>query len=247
LELRPLRTAWREFPDIVIHADEPAVRKHHLYAVAKAGDVPSARSLVQETVTRKSIERVRKLVGGRRPVLAPVHAVETRGVNSIPLALAERLSRELGLSIHTAVVQINTVGHTGADGYTRLAFPALFDGFAPRGDVLLLDDFIGQDGTLANLRGLLESQGATVIGGTTLTGKAFSAKLRLEAETLAGLRGKHGDALEGWWIDSFSYGFERLTESEARYLTRADDAHSISARIVEARRKRGASLPPKRL
>jgi hypothetical protein len=109
--------------------------------------------------------------------------------------------------------------------------------------VLLVDDLIGQDGTLANLRGFVESRGATVIGGTTLTGKAFSAKLKLKAETLAALQGKHGDALERWWIDSFGYGFERLTESEARYLTRADDAHTISTRITEARRKRGASLP----
>jgi hypothetical protein len=82
----------------------------------KRGDVPSARGLIQDTVTSESVERVRKLIGGRRPVLASVHAVETHGINSIPVALAERLSRELGLSVDTAVVQINTVGHTGADG-----------------------------------------------------------------------------------------------------------------------------------
>ena len=96
---------------------------------------------------------------------------------------------------------------------------------------------IGQGGTLANLRGFVESRGAKVIGATALTGKGYSAKLSLSEETLRGLKGKHGTELEQWWVAAFGYGFERLTESEARYLTRADDAHSISARIVAATRK----------
>src|SRR5262249_43325966 len=66
--------------------------------------------------------------------------------------------------------------------------------------------------------------------------QGYSAKLTLSEETLRGLKGKHGTELEQWWVAAFGYGFERLTESEARYLTRADDAHSISARIVAAAR-----------
>jgi hypoxanthine-guanine phosphoribosyltransferase len=104
-------------------------------------------------------------------------------------------------------------------------------------EYFLVDDFIGQGGTLANLRGFVESQGAKVIGATALTGKGYSAKLNLSEETLRGLKGKQGIELEQWWIATFGYGFERLTESEARYLTRADDAHSISARVVAAARK----------
>ena len=80
-------------------------------------------------------------------------------------------------------------------------------------------------------------RGAKVLGATALTGKGDSAKLSLSEETLRGLKGKHGTELEQWWVAAFGYGFERLTESEARYLTRADDAHSISARIVAAARK----------
>src|SRR5207249_11182772 len=98
------------------------------------------------------------------------------------------------------------------------------------------DDFIGQGGTLANLRGFLESHGAMVIGATTLTGKAYSAKLKLTEETLRNLRGKYGRELEEWWLATFGYGFERLTESEARYLIRADDAYTITTRIAAAGR-----------
>jgi hypothetical protein len=45
---------------------------------------------------------------------------------------------------------------------------------------------------LANLKGFADSKGGRITGATTLTGKAYSAKLRLEEETLQNLRGKHG-------------------------------------------------------
>ncbi len=93
---------------------------------------------------------------------------------------------------------------------------------------------MGQGGTLANLKGYLESCGAKVIGATVLTGKAYSAKLQLTSETLQLLCEKHGQELENWWLTSFGYSFECLTESEARYLTRADDADAIRARIIAA-------------
>jgi hypothetical protein len=145
------------------------------------------------------------------------------------------LSRVLDLPVAGGIIQINRVSHTGADGYRRLASPALFDGPVQTGaEYFLVDDFIGQGGTVANLKGFVESRGGRVVGATALTGKAYSAKLRLEEETLRLLRAKHGTDLEKWWASTFGYSFERLTESEARYLTRADNAHVISERIAAA-------------
>jgi hypoxanthine phosphoribosyltransferase len=158
-------------------------------------------------------------------------------MNVIPRVFARVLSKALDLTSANNIIQINRVSHTGADGYHRLAFPPLFGGEVKKQEYFLVDDFIGQGGTLANLKGFVESCGAKVVGATTLTGKAYSAKLNLTEETLQALRRKHGNELEQWWAATFGYGFERLTESEARYLTRSDDAHAISARIVAARRK----------
>jgi hypothetical protein len=236
------RTDWGDFPDVVIHSDESFVKKHSLYATAKAGDITAAQGLVLESMTVGAIEKICELIGEAKPFLLAVHAVETEGGNPIPLVIAQMLSKILDLPLDIEVIQINTAGHTGADGYTRLAFPALFDGTVQQGEYFLVDDFIGQGGTLANLKGFLESRGAQVIGATTLTGKAYSAKLKLRNDALQTLREKHGNEFEEWWIDTFGYGFERLTESEARYLTRADDAHSIAARIVAARRKRDRGI-----
>lgn len=168
----------------------------------------------------------------KHPLYAPAKGGGVKAAEGLALEVTT-----IGALDKKGVIQINRVVHTGADGYHRLALPALFDGEVKESEYFLVDDFVGQGGTLANLRGFVESRGAKVLGATSLTGKGYSAKLRLTKETLQGLKGKHGTELEQWWVAAFGYGFERLTESEARYLTRADDAHSISARIVAAARK----------
>lgn len=229
------RTDWDNFPDVVIHAEESAVKKHPQYAAAKNGDAQAAHQLVSETATFSAYSQIGLLLGARRPHLLAVHALETEGMNVIPGVLARLLAKAYGLAMAEGVLQINRVTHTGASGYHRLAFPALFAGPIEAQECFLVDDFIGQGGTLANLKGYVESCGGHVIGATSLTGKTYSAKLTLSDETLQSLRRKHGTELEQWWTATFGYGFERLTESEARYLSRADDAHAITTRIVTAR------------
>lgn len=86
------------------------------------------------------------------------------------------------------MVQANVVNHTGADGFTRLARQAVFTGTVLAGaSYFIVDDFIGQGGTMANLRGDIEQHGAKVIGATALTGKPFSAKLALNLDLLEAL------------------------------------------------------------
>ena len=88
------------------------------------------------------------------------------------------LSERLDLPYDTTIVQTNVVSPTGADGYSRLVRQAAFAGEIAEGhEYLMVDDFIGQGGTLANLRGRVEKLGGTVAGATGLTGKPYSAKL----------------------------------------------------------------------
>jgi hypothetical protein len=230
------RTDWCRFPDVVILADVPAAKRHPLFSAAKAGDAKGAEALIDDVLANATTADLGSLIGHSKPDLLAVHAVEDVGMNAIPRALARVLSVRLDLPVATGIVQINRVGHTGAGGYHRLAFPPVFDGEVNPVDYFLVDDFIGQGGTLANLRGYVESKGGRVLGAVTLTGKAYSAKLCLQGETLSGLREKHGTRIEEWWAATYGYSFERLTESEARYLTRSDDANTISTRIADARR-----------
>lgn len=100
---------------------------------------------------------------------------------------------------------------------------------------LLVDDFVGQGGTLANFRGYLIANGGRVIGATVLTGKPYSAKIALSKVTYEQLIEKHSKALEDWWREQFGHGFELLTESEARYLKNTPDADAIRDQILAAR------------
>lgn len=210
------------------------MKQHPDYRAAKAGDAQSAFSLVKAMIAEHAVVTIRQIVGASEVVLASAHAVEREGVNAIPEALAVELGARLGLPVDEGLVQINIVGHTGATGYARLARPAAFDGDVVPGAVyLLVDDFIGQGGTLANLKGHIETKGGKVVGATVLTGKPYSAVLAPTCQQIESLRRKHGRELENWWQERFGYGFDCLTQSEARYLERSPDADTIRNRLAQ--------------
>ena len=234
MQIQPPRVPWNQFPDVVIHAPETSVKKHPAYRDAKAGDDEAAHTLVVETLSAEAVRQLLAILGEDRPFLASAHAFERDGVNAIPEALADELAGLTGLQVDGSIVQTNIVGHTGADGFSRLARQAIFSGdVVPGASYALVDDFIGQGGTLANLRGYIESNGGRVIAATVLTGKPYSAKLAISHDQLLALRTKHnGKNLESWWLDRFGHAFDCLTQSEARYLERTQDADVIRDRIA---------------
>ena len=124
---KPIRASWGDFPDVLIFAEEGAVKRHPEYLAAKTGDVGAAKRLTADLI------------------------------------------------------------------------------------------------------------GAEVIGAAALTGKGYSAKLALSQQTLHALRGRYEKELESWWRQGFGHGFDKLTESEARYLLRAENAHTIRDRLAQAR------------
>ncbi len=248
----PPRAAWRGFPDAVLLADELRSKRHADYPAAKSGDPVAAANLVDTLIDDRGIAAVRTLMAhvGERGILVLVsaHAYEDKGVNAIPAALAQWLSERLDLEYNDAVVQTNVVSHTGADGYGRLARQARFEGDVEQGrEHLLVDDFIGQGGTLANLRGWIKKQGGTVVGAVGLTGKPYSAKLTPSREQLHELTQKHGRDFEKWWKTRFGHAFNCLTQSEARYLARSPDVDTIRDRLATAERRGNSRSGPRSL
>ena len=173
------------------------------------------------------------------PTLVSAHAYERDGVNAIPQAFADLLGRRLGWPVDDDILQVNVVSHTGANGWSSMARPAAFDGAVEAGrSYLLVDDFLGMGGTLANLRGHIESLGGVVLAATTLTGKPYPAKLSPNTARLLELRTRHGPELEDWWRHKFGYAFDSLTESEARYLARTADVFNVRNRLAAAEQAR---------
>ena len=240
--IRPPRTPWHTFPDAVLLAGESQTKRHPMYTAGKAGDAGAAARLVEGLVPEPALAAVRSLLDavwrGRPLAVASAHAYENDGFNAIPAALARFLSERLALRFDADIVQINIVAHTGADGYGRLARQAAFGGNVVKGQVyVVVDDFIGQGGTLANLRGWLETHGGEVVGAIGLTGKPYSAKLSPTKEQLDELKRKHGEHFEGWWREHFGHAFDCLTQSEARYLARSPDVDTIRSRLAAAVRE----------
>lgn len=232
------RSRWDEdFPDTVLHGRLGDATAHPDYADAKGGDDAAARRLVADVMTRESVNELRNLLNGRKAILAAVHAEEAVSRNAIPQAMADVLGKALDLDVATGIVQAAKVGRTAQDGFGRLTNQPAFEG-PVRTDLpyLILDDTLTQGGTLANLKGYIEGRGGKVIGASALTGKRYSARIALAAETLEKLRNHfEGTDLENWWNEQHGYGFDRLTESEANYLLRAADADKIRDRVLAAR------------
>ena len=149
--------------------------------------------------------------------------------------MAELLASSLQWQVESQIVQTNIVSHTKADGFSRLARQAEFEGAVETGrSYWLVDDFIGQGGTLANLRGWVMHHGGRVLGATVLTGKHYSAKLTVESSQINELEKKHGTELRQWWRDRFGFDYDCLTSSEARYLIRTPSVERIRNRIAAA-------------
>jgi hypothetical protein len=229
------RRPWHEFPALLLHASEHIVKNHPAYQAAKSGYPSSALNLVQSTISNDCLKELARSFTELNPILVSAHAVESHGLNAIPQAMAEYLGSMLSWPVESSIVQTNVVGHTGANGFTRLARQAEFDGVVTRNACyVLVDDFVGQGGTLANLRGFLLNCGGRVVGGTVLTGKTYSAMLPCDEQQNLQLSEKHGPDLESWWIGRFGFGYGCLTRSEARYLLNTPTAQRIRDQITEA-------------
>lgn len=235
---KTLRTPWqKDFPDVVLHARLGDATAHRDYEAAKGGDEHAARRLVSEVLSKDAVDKIRDIIGNQEVLLAAVHAEESSGRNKIPQAMADMLGHILHQAVDDSIVQAKRVGRTGQDGFGRLANQPEFAGNV-RSDLpyFIVDDTLTQGGTLAGLKGYIESHGGRVIGASALTGKQYSARMALSPQTLSQLR-EHfgGTGLENWWKQQHGYGFDGLTESEANYLLRAGDVDKIRDRVLAAR------------
>jgi hypothetical protein len=172
MEQKPVRAPWGSgFPAVLIQAPRREVTTHPWFAAARTGDVDAAALLVADTVSGDVTDRLAELGLGRDPILASVHALGPAGVSVLAEVLAQALRKLLGWETDTELVQANIVDHPGDIGFGHLARQAVFAGGVQAGRTyILVDDFIGQGGTLANLRGHILRGGGQVAGATVLTG-----------------------------------------------------------------------------
>ena len=230
------RTPWADFSPIETLLPRHALRNHNadLYDKAKAGDHAAAAQLVDEVLDEAAINRLRAAIGDRQPIIVGVVAEEASGRNAIPRTFAEIIGRRLGLPVDNGIVQTVRAHHTGAGAFARLARQPVFAGPVASGqDYIIVDDTVTMGGTLANLRGYIESQGGHVILASTLSG-GDRQNLVPTATQLQALRQKHPE-LEAWWQNEFGFPIDTLTASEVGHLRKAVSLDAIRDQLSEAR------------
>ena len=230
---------WDNFPDAVI--GHRSVQQSEHYAAAKDGDLEAAIKLARLFVTPDYVAKIKKAIGDKSVIFAPVRSAEQEGsANAIPEAVAGVLADRAGGALDEGGIrQQERIGRGGSDGWGRIANQPKFRGeVIPGANYVIVDDTLTQGGTLAQLKEFIENNGGNVILATTLTGKQYSAKIGLSQPTLSALREKLG-SIEPWFRESFGFGFEGLTESEARYLVSARglSPDAVRGRIVAAMRE----------
>lgn len=235
------RRGWEaDFPDVVTAHRPGRLSAHADYAAAKAGDDTAALRVARDVITPAFVEDVRAaLPEGSKPLVVAVQSQEATGNNRIPRMAAEVLAQRLGLQVSEDIVQAAKVNRSAGDALHRLANQPPFAGKVEKGrDYVLIDDTLTQGGTLAQLKTHIEDNGGKVVLATALTGKDYSRKIALNSQSLADVRERFG-SIEPWWRDQFGYGFEGLTESEARTILTLDkghlDADALRDRVAEGR------------
>ncbi|WP_082966160.1 phage minor head protein [Gallibacterium salpingitidis] len=213
-----MRSEWDDnFPDTIIDRKLGEATSHPLYEKAKSGSVEDAYNLAKDLVSDDAISKLDKMIQGKDVILVPVHAEESAGRNMIPIAVATVIAKRLNIPVDLSIVQSTKVSRTGSDGWHRLIHTPKFSGDVPKKLAIILDDTQTQGGTLASLKGYIETNNGKVLGSYALTGKQYSVQLRLSRDTLSKLRSKYGK-IEKWWIQEFGYDFSKLTEWEARFI-----------------------------
>lgn len=235
------RRGWEaDFPDVVTAHRPGRLSAHADYDAAKAGDDAAALRVARDVVTPEFVEDVRAVLPeGSKPLVVAVQSQEATGNNRIPRMAAEVLAQRLGLQVSEDIVQAAKVNRSAGDALHRLANQPPFTGKVEKGrDYVLIDDTLTQGGTLAQLKTHIEDNGGKVVLATALTGKDYSRKITLNSQSLADVRERFG-SIEPWWRDQFGYGFEGLTESEARTILTLDkgrlDADALRDRVAAGR------------
>lgn len=234
-----------DLPDAVILHGLGATAEHPDYKAAKAGNPRAALSLARDLVTPEAIESIEALIGDINPIVVPVLAIEESGRNMIPLATGNLIANRLGLEISEEIIQSVKAYRGGKSALDRLFSQSAFDGPVTSGaEYLLVDDTLTQGGTFAALAGHIQANGGKVTGVVALTGKQYSAKLSLSDELLDEIRANFGD-VENDFSRATGYGFDRLTESEARAIARFRPADAVRSRIIAEGNAAGVQVDEK--
>ncbi|WP_445344878.1 phosphoribosyltransferase [Acinetobacter bohemicus] len=231
-----IRTSWENFPKVQVLYPLNTLKKaseEHYYN-AKSGDVLSAFELLAiELNTYDEIIKLEEIFVQNSPIIVPVLAIEALGNNRIPAVFSQMIGAMLELEVSEDIVQTVKANHTNAGAYERIVRQPRFDGYVQEGrNYIIVDDTVAMGGTLAALKGYIESRGGKVLKAVTLTGLTVPEFDIVPSEKmLKSVLSKHPDLSE-WWQYEFGFPIEYLTQGELGHLRTPSSLDEIRNRLI---------------
>ena len=206
-----IRAPWGKFPPVITHTNRAAIDAHPDSAAARSGDLDRARRVVRLLAKPE-------LVAVRFDHVCPVIPFDVKGGwNALPVALAERIAEHSGATLVPGIIQEKAGEELPTDSITRIIGQSGFVGEAPKGRYLICHDVCTFGSAIANLRGHLMEQGATVVGATALAANVFSATLVPDSTVLSGIAGRFRHELSTI-TTHLGFEYDRLTAREAYFI-----------------------------
>jgi hypothetical protein len=246
-----MRIPWSAgFPPVFARAawdGTGALRDHPSYWRAKKRrDAEAALRVCGDLGREEVLENLYDLsvaTGEPVPVVAAPAMTPDESQNYLAIGYARWLSHELGWEVSRDIFQAKTLSRDfSTDGWFRLAHDPEFYGLVHEGRrYVLADDVCTMGGTLASLRGFIESKGGRVIGVTVLANyDGRHVPISLADSTRNGLFIRLGEDFRSACAEELSYAPECLTEAEGRFLLRCPSVDAFRAGLDGARDCGGA-------
>jgi hypoxanthine phosphoribosyltransferase len=226
-EERIFRTPWNQFPDVIVQTTVSKLKSLPEYDNAKRGNGEAAFAAIGKIIKPEKVPFSFDAV-------VPVAQFDRDFPNALPFAYAIQLAKHFDADLGLGILQSNVVSHTGADAETRILGQPVYIGRVEAGSrILIVDDVVTYGSTLANLRGWIEKQGATVVGATTLAAGFGATKLALPEPVYDRLVERfpiHAEKL----ANELGFTAECFTNREARFLCGIKQVQDIEALIATA-------------
>jgi hypothetical protein len=227
------------------HSSDPEIKE--LYDRAKNHeDREAAAELVNRLINDEGIAKIKRITSEYpRAIIVSIHALEGKGKNRIPQALAEFIGAQGCLEVDNTIVQANIVSKTGSKSpWYRMVHRSRFEGLVKAGrDYILVDDVVSAGGTLNEFRHFVETNGGKVVSTIAMANgaKSLDTNLAVTPGHILELERKYGvELLRQFLHEENLYGgnYKALTDSEARTLLGAPSLDEARDRIIEARQER---------
>jgi len=223
-------TPWKLLEE---HPDFDAAKNHE--------DLIAALSLVHNFLNTHENQAQLQLLKQSYPdaIIVPVHAIEAKGRNKIPGALAEYIGKCTGIEINDDIIQTNRVHRTGKDEWYRFAFRPSFNGEVKSGrNYIVVDDVFSNGGSFNELRLFIEKNGGKVVQAVVMSLGGHGDKIAPDPDIIKALVDKYGpDTLSLFLQEINLYGgnYKALTNPEAFALRRAPSLDKARDNILAAR------------